>query len=154
MQSGQIDENGHLNVIRYLDIQARATTVACGEYGLDLSYPAECGMGLFSVDHHARYLRELRLGDAYRVHVRLLGASVTGLHTMAYMVGIAGGEVVSTLESLLLNVDLETRRVTRLRSDRAERVAAGLRRDSALPWTSATCSSIRLRGRPLIDLPH
>lgn len=144
-----IDVNGHMTVTRYFGILTSGTIAACGEYGLDLSYPATHGMGLFSVDHHACYLRELRLGTRYSAHVRLLNASEQAVHTMAYLVDVDGGRVSSTLETLLLNVNLTTRRVARFSEDTIAALTTGLVRSEALPWQAQGCGTLRVPGRRL-----
>jgi acyl-CoA thioester hydrolase len=137
-----IDVNGHMTVTRYLDILTSGTITACGEYGLDLSYPAAQGMGLFAVDHHARYLQELRLGTEYTAHVRLLDASEQAIHTMAYLVDVDGRRVSSTLEALLLNVNLATRRVARFTDNTIAALTTGLSRSKALPWEVRGCGTM------------
>ncbi|UKA60458.1 thioesterase family protein [Arthrobacter sp. FW306-2-2C-D06B] len=147
VQKDHIDVNGHMTVMRYLDILTAGTITACGEYGLDLSYPKAHCMGLFAVDHHARYLRELRLGTHYTAHVRLLDASEQAVHTMAYLVDLDGGSVSSTLETLLLNVNLTTRRVARFTENTIAALATGLARSKALPWEVRGCGTMRMPER-------
>jgi acyl-CoA thioester hydrolase len=137
-----IDVNGHMTVRRYFDILTSGTITACGEYGLDLSYPAAHGMGLFAVDHHAGYRGELLLGTRYSAHVRLLDASEQAVHTMAYLVDLDGRRVSSTLETLLLNVNLTTRRVAKFTNNTILALATGLARSNALPWEARGCGTM------------
>lgn len=145
-----IDINGHMNVTCYFEILTSGTIAACGEYGLDLSYQPRQGMGLFAVNHHAGYLRELRLGARYSVHVRLLDATAQGIHTMAYLVDTENRKVATTLESLLLNVNLSTRHVDQFPPSTLDALTAGLERGNGLPWTSSGCGTIRLPRRSMI----
>jgi acyl-CoA thioester hydrolase len=149
IQAEQIDANGHLTVTQYFGLLSSATLSACGEFELDLRYPVAQGMGLFSVDHHARYIGEMMLGARYSTHARLLNASETAVHMMAYLVDLDQQRLSSTLETLLLNVSLTTRAVTRFSGDTIATLSAALGRAQALPWDETGCKSVRMPGRVL-----
>lgn len=150
VHAGQIDVNRHMNVNEYFPILTMATITACGEYGLDLSYPVSRGMGLFSVDHHARYLHELAVGDAYTAHAHVLDATDRGARAMAYLVHSSSRQVVSTLETVLLNVSLATRRVAPFADDTVLGLREGLAHDRAREVYPELCASMRLPGRPVL----
>jgi acyl-CoA thioester hydrolase len=149
VHSAQLDHNGHLTVTEYFTLLTAATTSACGDFGLSLWYPVERGMGLFGVDHHARYLHELRLGDSYGAYVRLLDATDMGVHTMAYLLDMTRPRVTATLETVLLNVDLESRRACSFASDTKGLLYDGLLQADGLNWEATVCGSMGLPGRSL-----
>ena len=146
----QIDANRHVNVIQYLQILTDATIIRLSDYGLDPDYPLRRGKGIFSVDHHARYLRELRLGDEYSVHVHLISATDKAVHTMACLVRSATGQTSCTLESLLVNVDLDTRHVVRFDDDIQQLLSAALTESVELDLSGSCCELIRIPGISLV----
>lgn len=146
---GDLDFNDHANVMVYLRILIDTTVRGLAPGGLGFDYPPAYRCGLFAVDHHAQYLSELRLGDAYTTHVRLLHATDRAVHTMAYLRDAARGRVATTLESLFLNVDQGTRRVAPFAPEIRPRLAEFARRSAELPWRAATCGAIGAPGGPL-----
>jgi acyl-CoA thioester hydrolase len=143
----QIDLNGHVNIRVFFDILTSATINYCDEFDLGLSYQNRAAMGLFSVDHRIRYIRELRLGEGFSVHVILLQASDRGLHTMTYMVNVAG-IVTTTLETVFLNVDLVSRRVAPF-SESAQQQLRGVRASTPEWAVSVGGEDLMLPGRVL-----
>ncbi|MFT3797478.1 thioesterase family protein [Microbacterium sp.] len=144
-----IDFNDHMNVNVFLRILTETTIRGLEPAGLGFGYPALHRCGLFSVDHHAQYLSELRLGAPYSTHVRLVAASESGVHTVAYLRDVEGRRVAATLESLLLNVDHATRRVVRMPAEIQQRVAELSRAHRALLWPAQVCGAISVPGRAL-----
>jgi acyl-CoA thioester hydrolase len=142
-----IDFNGHMNVNVYLRVLTTTTIRGLTPAGLGYDYPEAYAHGLFSVDHHAQYLSELRLGDEYTTHVRLVGASDRGVHTIAYLRDVRGTRISATLESMLLNVGHESRRVGSFPEEIRQRLAGELDKASALVWSPVVCGAIQLPGK-------
>ncbi|MCH1881391.1 thioesterase family protein [Agrococcus sp. ARC_14] len=142
----QLDVMGHMTVLEYLNVQTRATIAGCGAFGLDLEYPVRTGMGLFSIEHRARYLREVRLGTRFTCRMRLVDATETAVQTMTYLVDEDRGLLSSSLETVLLNVSLETRRVVRFAGDTVALLTKGLARDAEFAaWDSLASSALSSR---------
>lgn len=145
-----IDINDHMNINVYFRLLTESTIEALEPQGLGFDYPRTRAMGLFSVDHHAHYLAELRLHAPYTLHVRLLSATDRGVHTVAYLRDSNRERVSCTLESALLNVDHASRKVARFPPDITQRLLDRYQLDAALPWDPATCGRITIPGRPLL----
>jgi len=141
-----IDFNDHMNVNVYLRILTTTTIRGLDYCGLGYDYVPKHQCGLFSVDHHARYLSELRLGAEYTTHVRLVEASSCGVRTVAMLRDVKKQRIACTLESLLLNVDHGTRKVTRFAPGIIEKLNEAARNASQLEWTTKCCDSIAVPG--------
>jgi acyl-CoA thioester hydrolase len=142
--TGDIDFNDHMNVNVYLRILT-TTTIRGLEYcGLGYDYAPKYQCGLFSVDHHARYLSELRFGAKYTTHVRLVEASDRGVRTVAFLRDVEERRIACTLESLLLNVDHVTRKVTPFAPRIVERLAEATKEASGWEWSATNCDSIAM----------
>ncbi|WP_051423383.1 thioesterase family protein [Arthrobacter sp. MA-N2] len=147
--TADIDFNDHMNVNVYLRILT-TTTIRGLEYcGLGYDYAPKYHCGLFSVDHHARYLSELRLGAPYTTHVRLIEASDRGVRTVALLRDVEEQRIACSLESLLLNVDHVTRKVTPFLPGIAERLAEATKEASGREWSATSCDSIAIPGKLL-----
>lgn len=144
-----LDVNGHMNVLVHLRLLTDATVIGLAPGGLGPGYPTLHGCGIFSVDHHVQYLSELRLGDQYTTHLRLLGASDRAVHTMVYLRDVRRQRVSTTLETLFINVNHGTRRAAAFPSEVRRPLAELARRDADLRWPAPTCGSIELPGQPI-----
>src|SRR5215217_5516803 len=140
-----IDMNGHTNVLHYLDWGSRSAEALVEHAGIDDAYRATRRMGLFTVEHHLAYYGELRRGDTFSVHARVLERSDEVLHLMTFLVDRSANRLSNTLEILLVHVDLQTRRARRLPADIAAAFDAHIARSRRLGWTAPTCGAIGIR---------
>ena len=137
-----IDPNGHMNVLHYLDWGSRGADALVRRAGVDDAYRSERGMGLFTAEHHLAYYGELKEGDKFSVHARVLDRSDKALHLMTFLADRSAGRLSNTLEILLVNVDLQKRRATGLPADIAAAFDACIRRSRDMSWTAPTCGAI------------
>src|SRR3546814_18027600 len=84
-----LDYTGHMNIRFYLELNSWAADDLCVAAGIDDSYRAERGLGVFTLEHHIRYAAELRLGDEIAVHPQLLARSAKTAHLMCYLLDTA-----------------------------------------------------------------
>ena len=140
-----IDMNGHMNVLHYLDWGSRGAEALVEHAGIDDAYRATRRMGLFTVEHHLAYYGELRRGDTFSVHARVLERSDKVLHLMTFLVDRSANRLANTLEILLVHVDLETRRAIGLPADIAAAFDTDIARSRRLDWSAPVCGAIGIR---------
>lgn len=128
------DANGHMNIVRYMELHNEAAWKHMGQFGLGEEHAREGTAGSFEVEHHLRYLREVHVGDLVAVHFRLIGRSDKALHLMQFLVNVTRRELSNTLESLGLSVDMSTRRTAPFPDHVAALIDARLQGDQALDW--------------------
>lgn len=127
------DYNGHLNAAHYNLLFDQAVEEAARLLGLGPDYAKARGASIFTVESHARYLREVA-GDApVRVALRLVGYDEKRLHLFHCLHHASEGWVAATAEQVAVHVDLATRHVTPFPDDVLERVAAMCASHAALP---------------------
>ena len=114
------DYNGHMNEARYLEAAGQGTDRFMELIGADQAYVA-AGGSYFTVETHIRYLAELKAAERLTVTTQLLSGKGRKLHLFHRIQG-AQGQLAATVETLLLHVDLTTRRT----SDPSPEVAAKL----------------------------
>ncbi|GGL57401.1 carnitine 3-dehydrogenase [Wenxinia marina] len=103
------DYNGHMNETHYLELASRATDRFMALIGADAAYVA-AGQSYFTVENRVRYLAEVNAGERLQVTTQVLGGAGKKLH-LFHTLRRGGGEV-ATVETLLLHVDLGTRRTS------------------------------------------
>ncbi|NKX45678.1 carnitine 3-dehydrogenase [Roseicyclus persicicus] len=117
-----VDYNGHMNEAPYMEVSARASDRFMEMIGADAAYIAG-GLSYFTAENHIRYFSEIDIGDRITVTTQVLGGDGRKLHLLNKF--WTGGETpAATVETLLLHVDLSTRRVVAPRADVAEKAAA------------------------------
>ncbi|NKY55203.1 thioesterase family protein [Nocardia flavorosea] len=141
----EIDNNGHMNVVHYLALGSQAADVLMRELGVDDSYREDRRLGVFTAEHHLVYYSELREGDPFTVHVRVLERSDKAMHLMAFLVDDKRDKLSNTLEIMLVHVDLDERRASPLPGDLAAALDRKIADDGALTWPAPTCGSLRIR---------
>ncbi len=101
------DYNGHMNEAHYLEIGAQATDNFMAMIGAGPDYIAS-GKSYFTVENHLCYHDEVKAGDTLSVTTQVVAGKGKKMHLFHR---ICRGEVVAaTMETLLLHVDLGSRR--------------------------------------------
>ncbi|MEV5835431.1 thioesterase family protein [Nocardia sp. NPDC052112] len=140
-----IDLNGHMNVVHYLDRNSDGADVLVRQIGIDEAYRSERRLGLFTAEHHLMYYSELREGDKFTVHTRVLGRTDKAVHMMTFLLDRSGERLSNTLEIMLVHVDLEARRAAAMPEDITAGFDHHIARSAALNWAAPTCGAIGLR---------
>lgn len=128
-----IDGNGHMNLAYYVVVFDHATDLFCDRVDLGDAYRDRTGNGIFAVETHTLYGRELRLGEHVRVRTVLLGADAKRFHLAHEMIHVKEGVRAAAQEILFLHVDLRTRRVAPFPPALMGRMQDALADHAALP---------------------
>lgn len=111
VQPEWIDYNGHMNVAYYtLAIDTAIDGFLQDELGIGEAFAASARMGPYSMQANYRYLDEMHEGDMFSVRVTLLDHDRKRMHLFMEVVKSPSGAIAATMETLLMNVDLEARR--------------------------------------------
>jgi acyl-CoA thioester hydrolase len=140
-----IDENGHMNIRHYLELDARSTSVLVDQLGIDHAYRRDRRMGVFTAEHHLRYFSEMHEGETISVHPRVLARSAKVVHMMAFLLDRTNRRLANTLELVLVHVDMDTRRPVPMPDDIASGFDRWLAEDARLPWAAPVCGVMGVR---------
>ena len=134
------DYNGHMNETHYMELGAQANDRIMELVGADAAYIA-AGQSYFTVENHIRYLGEMRAGQRVRATTQVLAAEGKRLHVFHRLLDDAG-TVCATVESLMLHVDLTSRRTSAPGPAVAEKLAAWAEAHGELPLPEGTGRAI------------
>ncbi|MBF6079525.1 thioesterase family protein [Nocardia beijingensis] len=143
--AAETDGNGHMNVLHYLNRNSEAADILVRGVGVDESYRGERRLGLFTAEHHLAYHSELREGESFSVHARVLDRSDKAVHMMTFVLDRQRDRLANTLEILLVHVDLERRRASPLPVDVGAALDAQLEVHRRLRWAAPVCGAMRIR---------
>lgn len=107
-----IDLNQHMGVAYYHVIMNAAAWHASEYWDFGVDYRTRTSQSSFILEMHARYLRELKLGDPVDTTVRILGLDDKRMHLWYEISNARDNYVAATGEALIISTDTRTRRVT------------------------------------------
>jgi acyl-CoA thioester hydrolase len=128
-----IDANGHMNVASFGIAFDRAGHALIEELCIGADYVAARRRGLFILEAHCRYCRELKLGDPIEVASRLLAVDDKRVHLFHEMFHGTERHLAATLEVLAVCVDLGARRAVAFEPDVRTRLARVAEQQALLP---------------------
>jgi acyl-CoA thioester hydrolase len=134
-----LDRFGHVNVMWYTHFIDEATLSLFDRFGCGTAYLEESGNGMFALEEHTRYLRELRLGDGVETRARILGRSAKRIHFMLFLREPDHSEPSATSELLGMHIDLSRRRSSPFPEAVAESIDALLEEHRQLLWEAPVC---------------
>ncbi|GIX17594.1 MAG: hypothetical protein KatS3mg119_1780 [Rhodothalassiaceae bacterium] len=102
-----LDANGHMNVARYTALFDQALEAWITRHLDGLLPPTS---GVFVLEAHYRYERELREGAGYAIRGRLIAADDKRAHFILRMDDQDRGQRAASAEILVIHVDMDSRR--------------------------------------------
>lgn len=138
-----LDENQHVNVQFYVHLAERGLGEIFRRAGLGERYAAADEIGNFALEQHIRYLAELLQDDQVSVYVRLVDLSPKRAYFLAFLVNDTRDELASTVEVVMMNVDIARRRGTPFPAAAKAKLDELLARHRALPWSPPVCGVMR-----------
>jgi acyl-CoA thioester hydrolase len=106
---GWIDYNGHMTDGYYAVAFGAATDAVLDYLGLGAAYRARTGCGLYTVEVHVTFERELKAGAPLKFASLVMGADARRLHLFHLLYHAQAGYRAATNEVMLLHVDGQPR---------------------------------------------
>ncbi len=134
-----IDLNQHMGVAYYHVIMNEAAWQVVEQWDFGEDYRTRTRQTSFILEMHARYLRELNLGDPIAATVRVLGLDDKRMHLWYEIFNERENYLAATGEAMIISVDAESRRVIPFAPDLHGRLTAVHEAHRALPPVSGPC---------------
>jgi acyl-CoA thioester hydrolase len=109
-----IDQNEHMNVTRYDVVFDAAEGVFYARFGMDRNYPATRRRGVFRLEKHIRYEREMRLGAKFEITSHLLWTDLKRMQVFHQLWNIDENYRAATMECMAIHMDLDSRKPLRI----------------------------------------
>jgi acyl-CoA thioester hydrolase len=142
-----LDENDHMNIGRYLEVASYALWESTATIGMGPAYIEERNLSSFTAEHHLRYFSELRLGEDFSAHVRLIERSDKVLHSITFLLDRSRQALSFTCEATLLHIDMSTRRPTPYPDDIATGLDQLIAEHAAVTWPAPVSGAMGVRRR-------
>jgi carnitine 3-dehydrogenase / betainyl-CoA thioesterase len=120
MPSRWLDDSGHINESRYIQLFCSATDILLHSLGVDAEYRSKHG-SYRAVQTHSSYLRELSAGDHVEVLTQVLGVNDMRLHLFHVLTREGDEEPTATCEQILLHVAAASGRIEPMKEAVQER---------------------------------
>ncbi|AYD64384.1 thioesterase [Achromobacter sp. B7] len=141
-----IDAYGHLNAAHYVGIFDRVGFELLGQVGVGLDYTEATRCGIYTMNVHVAYLREVLAGDPLMLRVRLLESDNKRVLCLMELTQTRDGYLAATMEQLSLHVDLNTRRATPFPPELEQRLARAVSQHAAEPLPPGYRRLLPLKG--------
>ncbi len=140
-----LDANRHLNVMWYTHFFAASVGGLWQQLGLTRELVDAVSGGMFIIESHISYLKELRVGESFSIRSRALARTPKLIHHLHVMVR-QDGAICSTCEFLSAFIDMGTRRTAPFPPGILPTMDGVISRHQSLPWSGAGCCRIVLGG--------
>jgi carnitine 3-dehydrogenase len=130
----------------YLTAAGWASDALFRYIGDDEAYRAG-GHSFYTVETHVHYVREVALHEPVELTTQVLGADEKRIHLVHLMFHGADGTLLSTVEQMLLHVDMGAGRAVPMLPDVAEAVRSIAASHAVLPVPPQVGSVMRLTRR-------
>jgi acyl-CoA thioester hydrolase len=144
------DRNGHMNVRWYLGLYDEASDAMYPMLGLTNEYFVVSGMGGFDLEHHIRYLSEVRVGDTVAISLRMLARSPKLCHYMMFMVNETRGQLSSLFECVHAHADLKIRRTAIFPAKAVAAIDALIAAQEVLAWPAPVSGSMAIKTKSAV----
>lgn len=132
VEAQALDANGHMNVAAYTAVFDQAMEAWLKEHGLGVEPHAADPGGVFVLESHVRYQRELRADEEYAVTGQLIACDEKRAHLFLRMRNLTRNLQAATCELLLIHVDLTSRHAAPWPETVHHRLIRALREDAKL----------------------
>jgi acyl-CoA thioester hydrolase len=140
-----IDYNGHMNVGYYLVAFDQATERLCEHFGVGEAYRHQSDAGIFVLEAHVTYDREVAEGALLHFRTRVVNSDAKRFHIVHHMIEGNDGFLAATNELMCMHVDLTEKRGTPFPETIAERVTALSKAHDGLPLPHGVGRAIAIR---------
>ena len=140
-----VDYNGHMNVAYYVLIFDHATDALLERIGMDTERRERTGASVFVAEAHITYDNEVMQGERVRVTTQILDHDAKRLHVFHRMLREADDTLCATNELMILQVNLNDRRVGPFPDPVRARIAEIADSQAALPRPDAAGRVIGIR---------
>lgn len=127
------DYNGHLNMGYYPVVMDTGTEPAYDAIGIGAHYITHRGNTFMTVEAHICYLREVLFAKPVEVQFRVLEVDTKRAHFWTEVHQTEEGYLAATMETMVLNVGVESRKTEPWPDDIREVLDAWCAAQSALP---------------------
>ncbi|MGD9702398.1 MAG: thioesterase family protein [Acidimicrobiia bacterium] len=138
-----VDYNGHMTEAAYLTAAGWASDALFRYIGDDEAYRA-AGHSFYTVETHIHFLREVDVHEPLAFDTQVLGVDAKRVHLVHSMHHGASGTLLSTVEQMLVHVDMAAGRSTPTLPEVAAALAAIADAHAALPQPPGTGSVMQL----------
>ncbi|WP_010138703.1 thioesterase family protein [Oceanicola sp. S124] len=144
-----IDENGHMNVLVYDRVLDEIDRAMFLQLGWTPAYPQVERRGFFRVEKHMRYESELMERTPLLGTGRILFTDLKRFHLFFQLWNATTGQRSAFMETMVLHMNLEARRVSKMESGPlAETLLAAQRAQADLPMPPGTRRRVSTEPQP------
>jgi acyl-CoA thioester hydrolase len=137
-----LDAMGHMNVMWYTHLFAKATGEVFKLCGLNRDYLLDRKGGMFALKQLFSYHAEVLVGEQVSIRSRILGRSAKRIHVMHFMTKDHDDKLAATAEFLSTHIDMTVRRTAPFPAEIAHTIDRLLESHSRLNWEAPVSGAL------------
>jgi acyl-CoA thioester hydrolase len=137
------DAMGHMNVMWYTHLFAKATVELFKLGGLSREYCQDRQAGMFALQQFFCYHAEVLVGEEVTIRSRVLGRSAKRIHLMHFMNKDRAGKLAATAEFVSTHIDMTVRRTSPWPAEIARTLDQLVETHSRLGWEAPISGALR-----------
>jgi acyl-CoA thioester hydrolase len=138
-----LDAMGHMNVMWYTHLFAKALVGVFELVGLNREYFVANQAGTFALKQFISYEVEVHAHELITIRSRLLGSSSKRMHLMHFMMKDNGQLLASTAEITAAHIDMRVRRTSPFPPNIAESLNQLVAQHAVLNWSAPVSGAMR-----------
>lgn len=139
-----LDMMGHMNVMWYTHLFAKATVGLFLLMKMDRAYFEEFHSGSFALSQFFNYRNEVRVGERVVLRSRILARSEKKFHSMHFMTKGDTDILAATDEFLGIHIDMKTRRSSPFAPHIAEQIDRLIREHNSVGWDAPLSGAMKV----------
>ena len=142
--SSEIDDMDHMNVAYYAEKFNQATIEMLELFEFGYQYRSSKKFGSFILEHHIKYLAEVRLAEAVSIYTRILNNNRKLTHFIHFLVKDHNQEISSTCECINIHIDRNKRKSSQLPDNIYNNITQMKKAHQSLNWQAPVSGIIKI----------
>ncbi|WP_044874462.1 thioesterase family protein [Pseudomonas sp. LFM046] len=142
-----IDYNGHMNDACYVNVFSKAIDAFMDYIGLDESFRSQQQLSIYTLQSVVHYLQEVGEGEPLQVVAHVLEHDSKKIRLFLTMQHASSHSRLSTMETLLLHVDMSVRRAAAFRPETLDKLETLANQQRDLGWPAEAGHGVSLQKR-------
>lgn len=134
-----IDIMDHMNIHYYVKLFNAAALNFFNSFGFDEAYYNKTNNGVFALEQHIRYYKEVRLGERVQIYFRAIDRSDKVLHYMLFMIHEKDNSLAATTELISAHIDKVSRLTSPFSPEISQQLDLLLAEHQSLDWDPPVC---------------
>lgn len=140
----EIDDMDHMNVAYYAEKYNQATIEFLELFEFGKEYRSTKKFGSFILEHHIKYIAEVRLGEAVTIYTQIINSNRKLTHFIHFLVKDRNQELSSTCECVNIHINRKNSKSYQLPDNIYNNITRMKKAHQSLDWQAPVSGIIKI----------